>query len=264
MKKLAFLVPVLMFAGFMFVSSKLFSGGNTNPLMLVGIMAIGLVFMASLKPKAAKNARPVEEVEADVRGTFAKDAFTDDSDASNKFRAVLKDIAGAMPKAAYNKLLKLTPLCRNDQEKYAVAMATAMVQMSNGKFADAARQYTTCLILDPTTELAMKQGGCYQRIGELDKARSAYTYALDLDENNLEAHSAIATTYVADREYDEALGVALKVIEKDENHASSLATAAICYGLQSDFVMSRYYADRAEENGYSRKKINDTIAALKK
>ena len=264
MKKLAFLVPVLMFAGFMFVSSKLFSNGSGNPLVLVGIMAIGMVFMASLRPKVKQKERPIADVEAEIRGSFAKDAFSDDAQLNAKFQAVLKDMAGAMPKAAYNKLLKLAPLCRNDPEKYAVAMATAQVQISNGKFADAARQYTTCLILDPTAELAMKQGSCYQRMGELDKARSAYTYALDLDESNLEAHSAIATTYVADREYEQALGVALKVLEKDCTHASSLATAAICYGLLGNDRMREQYTDLAESNGYSRKKINETIAALRK
>lgn len=264
MKKFAFLIPVLFFAVSLFIGSKFMSSGSISPVfMIVGMLGI-LVAVSLFRPKPKQSVKPAGDLEAEIRGDFAKDAFQDDQELNAKFQSALKDYSGNMPKAAYNKLLKLAPLCRNDQERYAVAMATAQVQMTLGKFMDAARQYTTALIMCPSSDLAMKQGSCYQRVGELDKARSAYTYALDLDEGNLEAHSAIATTYVADRMYQEALGVALKVLEKDENHASSLATTAICYGLLDDFEMSRYYADRAENNGYSRKKINDTIAALKK
>ena len=264
MKKFAMFIPILLFVASMFIGSKFMSSGNTSPVvMIVGMLGI-LIAVSLFRPKPKQTVKPAGDLEAEIRGEFAKDAFLDNQELNAKFQSALKDYSGNMPKAAYNKLLKLAPLCRNDQEQYAVAMATAQVQMTLGKFLDAARQYTTALILCPSTDLAMKQGSCYQRVGELDKARSAYTYALDLDETNLDAHSAIATTYVADRMYDEALGVALKILEKDENHASALATTAICYGLLSDFEMSRYYADRAEDNGYSRKKINDTIAALKK
>jgi len=263
MKKLSFFVPVLIFLGFMFISSRVFTSGNINPLTLIlltcGMFAVAFLF----RPKKNQKTIPVSDLEAEIRGDFAKNAFADNEQLNVKFQSALKDMAGSLPKSAYNKLLKLAPLCQGDKEKYAVAMALGRVQMTNGKFADAARQYTTALVIHPTADIAMKQGGCYQRLGELSKARSAYTYALDLDENNLEAHSAIATTYVADQEYEEALGVALKVLEKNENHASALATTAICYGLLNDPIMSKHYADRAESNGYSRKKINDTISALK-
>ena len=264
MKKLAYFIPILMLLGFMTIFNRMFASGAMHPALMVGIMAVALLSIAALRPKSKQKKRPVSDVEAEIRGDFAKTAFADDEQLNIKFQSALKDISGSMPKSAYNKLIKLAPLCQGDQERYAVAMALAQVQMTNGKFVDAARHYTTALVIHPSTELAMKQGGCYQRIGELDKARSSYTYALDLDEGNLEAHSAIATTYVADREYDEALGVALKVLEKNDKHPNALATTAICYGLLNDPIMSKHYADRAEAQGYSRKKITDTINALKK
>lgn len=264
MKNFAFFVPVLMLLGFMFVSTRLFASGSVSPTTLVVIMCAMFAASFLFRPKKNQKARPMSDVEAEIRGEFARDAFAEDPQLSAKFQSAIKDMASSMPKSAFNKLTKLAPLCQGDKERYAVAMALAQVQMTNGKFLDAARQYTTALVIHPSAEIAMKQGGCYQRMGELDRARSAYTYALDLDENNLEAHSAIATTYVADREYEKALGVALKILEKNETHASALATTAICYGLLDDPVMSRHFADRAEAQGYSRKKINDTISALKK
>ena len=264
MKKFAMFVPILFFAGAMFLGSKFMSSGTMSPVtMIFGMLAI-LVVVSLFRPKPNNAMKPADDLEKEIRGDFAKDAFADDAQLNAMFQSALKDYSANMPKAAYAKLLKLIPLCRNDQEKYAAAIATAQIQMTLGKHMDAARQYTTALVLNPSSDLAMKQGGCYQRMGELDRARSAYTYALDLDEGNLEAHSAIATTYVADRNYEEALGVALKILEKDENHASALATTAICYGLQNDSDMRELYTDRAERNGYSRKKINETISALRR
>lgn len=264
MKKFAFLVPILMFLGFLVISNKIFASGSMNPSVMVVIMALALLSMALIRPKTKQEAKPVSDVEAGIRGDFAKDAFVDDAQLNAKFQSAVKDMAGNMPKSAYSKLTKLAPLCRNNQEKYAVAIATAQVQTVSGKFVDAARQYTTALVLHPNSDLAMKQGSCYQRLGELSKARSAYEYAHDLDSSNLEAYSAIATTYVADQDYNEALEYARKVLEKNENHASALATTAICYGLLKDPVMSKHYTDLAEAQGYSRKKITDTINALKK
>jgi len=120
------------------------------------------------------------------------------------------------------------------------------------------------LTIYPTAEVAMDLGSCHQRLGELNKARDSYEFALDLDENFLDARSSIATTYVADGDYDSALEQAMLVLEKNENHASALATTAICYGLLNDPILSKRYQQLAVDNGYSEKKITETIAALKK
>lgn len=264
MKKYAFLIPMVFFLGSMFLGSRILSSGSVSPKLMVLVMAGALLILTLIRPRAKVKTKPADEVEAKIRGEFAKDAFADDPQLNAKFQAAINDMANAMPKAAYSKLTKLAPLCRNDQEKYAVSVATAQVQITSGKFAEAARHCTAALVLYPNSELAMNQGACYQRLGELDKARSAYTFAHDLDETNLDAQSAIATTYVADRDYDLALDAAMKVLAQNENHASSLATVAICYGLKDDADMREHYTERAEANGYSRKKINETIAALRK
>ena len=38
----------------------------------------------------------------------------------------------------------------------------------------------------------------------------------------------------------------------------------LCHGLLEDPVLCRYYTEQAVENGYSKTKIEDTIATLKK
>jgi len=263
MKKFGFILPILLFLGFSFLSTRMFASGAFSPVILVVIMVVMFGVMMLVRPKTAAP-KPVSDVEAHVRGEFAKDAFSDDPQLAAKFQSALKDYSGNMPKAALSKLEKLAPQCRSDAETYAVSIATAMTLCSLNKHKEAIRHYSQAIVLNPTTELAMTLGSCHQRLGELNKARDSYEFALDLDENFLDARSSIATTYVADGDYDSALEQAMLVLEKNENHASALATTAICYGLLNDPILSKRYQQLAVDNGYSEKKITETIAALKK
>jgi len=263
MKILLMFVPVLMLLVFMRLSSGVIASGSVNPLVLVGISAFFLLMLLASRSKN-KGAKPATDLEKKARGEFAKDAFADDPKLSAMFQAAIKDYNSNMPKAAMGKLTKLAPLCTGDKEIYAVAMATAQCHLVDGKPLPAIREYTKALTIHPTAEVAMELGSCHQRLGNLDKARDSYEFAQDLDPDNLEARSRIATTYVADHEFQTALDHANMVLDKDETHASALATAAICHGLLDDPVLSKYYTDQAVEHGYNRKKIEETIYTLKK
>lgn len=263
MKNLLRFMPVLFLVLFMFVSTKLFADGQASPTTLILLMGVMLLLVTLGRPKN-KGAKPASNLEQKVRGEFAKDAFSDNPQLEAKFQAAMKDYNGNMPKAALTKLTKLAPLCTTDPEIYAVALATATCHLTLGKPALAVREYTRALSLHATTDVAVELGSCYQRQGNLEKARSFYEFALDLDENNLEARSILATTYVADGDYETALEQAQLILEKDEKNASALATAAICYGLTGETLMYKSYTDKAVENGYSKKKIEETVAALKK
>lgn len=264
MKKLLYFVPLVLLLGFSFLGSRLSASGSIQPKTMVILMAVLVFVLVIFRPKQKSAQAPASELESKVRGTFAKDAFADNAQKNSKFQSALKDFSGNMPKSALNKLKKLEPQCETDPEKYALSVATAMVLSNLNKYSEAARQYTSALVLCPSSDISLEQGRCYQRIGELKKARSAYSYALDLNGENREARSALATACVADRDYEAGLEEAQKVLEQDENHASALATAAICCGLMGDPVMGKFYTDKAVANAYSANKIKNTIAALKK
>lgn len=263
MKFLLMFVPVLIFLLFMRLGTGILASGSVNPLLLIGISTVTMFVLVALRPKN-KGGRTVSDLEKKARGEFAMDAFANDPQLEAKFLAAIKDYNGNMPKAALNKLTKLAPLCTGDKEIYAVAMATAQCHLIVGKPLPAIREYTKALTIHPTAEVAMDLGSCHQRLGNLDKARDSYEFALDLDEENLEARSRIATTYVADHEFRTALDHANMVLDKDETHASALATAAICHSLLNDPILSKYYTDQAVEHGYNRKKIEETIYTLNK
>ena len=263
MKFLMMLVPVVMLLVFMRVSSGVLASGSVNPMLLIGITAVFLVLLVATRPKN-KGRKPPSDLEKKARGEFAKDAFADNPKLEAMFQAAVKDYSGNMPKAALSKLTKLAAQCTDDKEIYAVAMATAQCQLIIGKPLPAIREYTRALTIHPSAEVALELGSCHQRLGNLDKARDSYEYALDLEEGNLEALSRIATTYVADHDFETALEYANRIIDVDESNSSALATAAICHGVLNNSVLCSYYTNLAVENGYKKQKIEETVSVLRK
>ena len=258
-----FFIPILIFLVVSILGNRLMASGALNPQVMIFMVPVIAVLMMLFRPKQTK-AKPMSEVLDKVLGDFAANAFSDDSKVSAAFRSALNDYSGSMPKSAINKLEKLAPQCRNDEEKYAVAMASALAYTTVQKYDDAIRAYNRALVIHPTGDLALSIGSLQQRMGELKKARESYDFALELDPNHIEARSAMATAWVASRKYENALEYSLMALELDENHASALATTAICYGLTGQDELYAEYTDKAAANGYNRQKITDTVKALKK
>lgn len=264
MKKLgAFLIPIVMFLLLSVLGSRMLTSGTVD-ITTFGILAIALVLVLLFSRSRKNTTKSTEIVKAELLDAFASDAFSGEEALKQKFDAALADFGKNMPKASLAKLEKLAPLCTGEKEKYAVALATAKVQFRLQKFANAILAYNQALVLHPSGEISVAVGDCYQRLGELEQARDSYEFAIDLDPKNTDARSRLATTYVADWDYDTALEYAEQVLELDENHASALATAAICHGMLGDNLMRSHYTKRAVENGYNEKKINETIDTLKK
>lgn len=261
-KNFLFFIPVLIFLLFTLVGNRLFLSGTISPNALIFIIPVIVLVMILVRPKKSAG-KPIIDIFENVMGDFAADAFSDDSKLSGMFQSALKDYSGNMPKAAINKLTKLAPQCRTDEEKYAVAMASALSYEAIQKYEDAIREYNKAVVIHPTSKLAHSIGSLYQRIGELKKARDSYEFALELDPANIEARSSMATAWVASRKYENALEHAMLALEQDENHASALATAAICYGIEDDSVNYRHYTERAVAAGYKEEKIKETVKALK-
>lgn len=262
MKKFRFL-PIIMFFIANLISFNLFSRGIISLPMTIMIPIAVFLFLQMLLPKK-QAAQPVEDLEEKILGDYARDAFADDAKLQAEFQTVLKNMSGNMPKAALKKLEKLSSQCRSDQQTYAVAMATALCKTAENDYAAAIREYNRAIIVNPNTELARTLGTCYQRQGELTKAIDSYEFALELDANNLEARCNLATACVASRDYEAALDHASMALDIDEKNASALATSAICYGLTGESLLYKRYTELAVENGYSEKKITETVSALKK
>lgn len=261
MKKL---VPIILFILVTAVGYRLLSAGTLSPVAFAAISGALMIGMAFLRPKNAVTAKANPEAISNALGEFARDAFTDDSKESALFRSAVKDFSANMPKAAIGKLNKLAPQCRDDVERYAVAMVSALAYINQNKYENAILEYNRAVVIHPTSDLALTIGSCQQRMGELRKARDSYDFALELDPENVKARSAMATAWVASRKFENALEHAELALELDENNASALATAAICHGIQDETMLYKHYTEKAVAAGYSETKIKDTVKALKK
>ena len=256
--------PLIAFIAVTVFGYKMMSAGTLSPVAFAAISGIVMVSMAFMRPKNAVTAKQNPAAISNALGEFAKDVFTDDSKESAAFQSAVKDFLANMPKAAVTKLEKLAPSCRDDRERYAVAMISALAYINQNKYEQAIQAYNRAVVLHPTSDLAMTIGSCQQRIGELRQARDSYEFALELDPQNVKARSAMATAWVASRKFDKALEHAELALELDDDNSSALATAAICHGILGNEELYRHYTAKAESTGYSRKKIEDTVKALKK
>jgi len=241
----------------------LMSSGTLHPSVMVLLMCALLMGLMLIRPKNTGSTQAPVKV-AELLGEYGANAFTDDSPLSQEFRAAVTQLEGNMPKAALARLDKLAPQCRDNLEKYAVAIVSATICSRVGDYKRAVLEYDRAVVINPTSDIAMKTGACHQRLGQLKKARDSYEFAIDLDPWNIAAMSSLATAWVADRKYDKALEYAEMALEVEATNASALATCAICHGLLGNSQESQAYTEQAVREGYSRQKIQDTIRALKK
>lgn len=263
MKKLvAFLIPIVMFLLMTLLGNRLVAGGKLGP-SSIGILAIFFIVLLLVFKRKNNSTKSTEAVAAEFLDDYATDAFAGDEALKAKFYAALTDFGKNMPKSALNKLEKLEPLCTEKKDKYALALALAKTNFQLQKFPRAIREYNKAVVIHPTCAVASTIGDCYQRLGELKKAQDSYEFAIDLDPKNPDPCSRLATTYVADWDYETALDYAEHALTLDENYASALATAAICHGMLGNDLLRKSYTDKAVANGYSEKKITGTIEALK-
>ena len=264
MKKLgSFLIPIATFLLLTIVGSRVLSGGGLD-MLTIGILLILFVMVFMFSKTKTGPAKDAEAVIKELLDDYATDAFADDEALKAKFYSALSDYGKNMPKSALTKLEKLEPLCTGKKEKYAVALATAKTCFKIQKFPRAIREYNKAVVIHPTSVVAATIGDCYQRLGDLKKAQDSYEFAIELDPKDPDPCSRLATTYVADWDYETALDYAEHALTLDENYASALATAAICHGMLGNNLLRKSYTDKAVANGYSEKKITETIDALKK
>ena len=246
MNKIGFLFPILFILMFTLITPRVFAGAMSPSTMVLMGGAI-LVVMMLFRPKKAAT-KTAQAVADEIMDDFSADAFDGDEVLRKKFYAALSDLGGNMPKGAVSKLQKLAPLCTGKKEQYAVAMATALCWKKQNNHKNAVREYNKAVIIHPSASLAFTIGDCYQRLGELDKARDSYEFAQELEPGN----------------YNAAMDYAAEALDLDETYAQALATMAICHGMQDDALMHRHYLKLAADNGYSEQKILYTVKALKK
>lgn len=263
MKRFGFiLVPILAILMITQVLPRMLSSG-VSPQKMIMLSGVILVILFLVRPKKSATKTP-EAVAEEVMDEFSANAFASDEALKEKFLSALKDIDSNMPKSAVSKLTKLAPLCNAQEDKYAVAMAAALAYRKQNDLKNAIREYNKAVVIHPTAKLAYTIGDCHQRLGYLDKAKDSYEFAMELEPENPQYPSMIATTCVGNGNYYAAMEYAQEALELDPSYSQALATMAICAGVRGEEETHERYLKLATESGYSESKILDTVKALKK
>lgn len=262
MRTVIFLVLLVLVSGTMVYRGLILKNMDTSTMMF------GLVFLligfANLFPnKKNSTGKNAKEVYKQALGEFIDGAFAQDKKAENKLYSALNAFGTGKSKAAAAKLEKLLPVCRNDTDRYAVTSILGMCYGNMGEYTRAIQEYNKAMVMKPNSTLSSNIGMCYQRQGDAEKALDAFEYAVELDPENANAYNNIATVYFADKNYETALEYAQKALDYKPNMPQALGACAICYALLGDQEMHQRYAQLAIGNGYSKRKIDTTIAALR-
>jgi tetratricopeptide (TPR) repeat protein len=263
MKKIgSILIPIAVFLIVLVFFKQVFGNGPMNPMVMGCIIVVCLLGTSLLRPKK-KISKSVDSTFS-LLGDFGKEAFTYDEQLSNQFQSAISDFLGSMPKAATKKLEQLQGLCKTDADTYGVSVALGMIKNYEDDYSAAIKLFNCAVVLHPSAELAEIIGACHQRIGELEEAIDSYEFALDLDPEKIDIRARVATAYVGNGEFLTAIEHAQQVLDIQEDHASALATIAICHGVLDHEDLYSGYTAKAVEAGYSEQKITTTVPALKK
>lgn len=260
-RTVVFLVLLALVSGTMVYRGLILKNMDSSTMML------GLVFLpigfANLFPSRKNNeTKNPEEIYKQALGEFISGAFAQDKKTEKKFYSALNAFGTGKPKAAAAKLEKLLPACQNDTDRYAVTSILGMCYGNMGEYSQAIQEYNKAMVMKPNSTLSSNIGMCYQRQGNAEKALDAFEYAVELDPENANAYNNIATVYFADKNYETALEYAQKALDYKPNMPQALGACAICYALLGDQEMHQRYAQLAIGNGYSKRKIDATVAAL--
>jgi tetratricopeptide (TPR) repeat protein len=263
MKKIGTLfVPIAVFLIVFVFFKQVFGNGPMNPLVMGGIIVVCLLGTSLLRPK--KKISSSVDSTFSLLGDFGKEAFTYDENLSNQFQSAISDFLRSMPMAATKKLEKLQGMCKTDADTYGVSVALGMIKNYEDDYSAAIKLFNRAVVLHPTAELAEVIGAAHQRLGELEEAIDSYEFALDLDPEKIDIRAKVATAYVGNGDFLTAIDHAQQVLDLQEDHASALATIAICHGVLDHTSLYDGYTAKAVEAGYNEQKITTTVTALKK
>ena len=259
----SFLIPIVVFLIIFVFFKQVFGNGPMNPLVMGAIIIACLVGTSLLRPRK-KGAQSNVDTTFSLLGDHGKDAFAYDEALHAQFQAAVTDFLGSMPKAATKKLEQLQLKCKTDADTYAVSVVLGMIKCYDEEYAEAIKLFNRAVVIYPSAQLAEVIGANQQRIGELEDAMESYEFALDLDPAAIDIRAKLATAYVGDGKFETAIEHAQLVLDQKEDHASALATIAICHGVLNHTQLYEGYTAKAADAGYSSEKITTTVTALKK
>ena len=166
----------------------------------------------------------------------------------------------------YNKAIKafdaMEAMCRCNEERFAVTIFKALCYDDLKMYAKAAEIYEKALTYREDSTATSNLGLCYQRMGDFERAISAYEWSIKIEPKNAFPYNNIAQLYIRQNRYEDALSYSKKALKLNANMHPAWSAKAICCAMMGHMEDYEKAYRRAVACGANGEDIKDYIHSL--
>lgn len=163
---------------------------------------------------------------------------------------------------AWKRLKKLAPLCKTNEETYAVTVFSGFCLHNLEKYEPALEQYRQALQFGNDSTIASNMGVCYEKLGLNEFSMRYYRMAIIMDPDNPLPHNNLAQQYVRSGDYAQGMVYASHALAVKPDMLPALTAMAICshkLGRTEDY---EHYREKAIAHGANGDKLTAYIQSL--
>lgn len=234
---------------------------NPSSLLRAGLILAGLG-IAFGKLLVQREPRRSPKIYRETYGDLIGNAFWTDKRAEALFCRALDAYNASLYTSALNRLEQLEKLAHSSDDRFAVAVFTALCYDDMKQPKQAIAYYQKALLQRENSTVYSNMGMSHRALGDLNRALEAYDDAIRLDPSNAYAYNNAANVLIDLDDYETALHYAKKATEFNQRLRQAHTAQAICYAMLMDPENYEIAARHAVSCGESRARLEAAIQAL--
>ena len=226
--------------------------------LLLGASVIS-IFKLFQKYEVRRSAKFYRDSYSDLIGN----AFLNDPKLEKEFCHALDAFNADLSQKALSCLERLADKVTRNEDRFAIAVFTALCYDDMQAYPQAIRSYEDALRFSENSTVYSNLGICFQRVGDYDRAIEAYEDAIRMDPNNANPYNNIAQLLIRSEEYEGALAYAEKASALAPNLKAAHNARAICHAMLGNTEEYEKALRQSVMCGENRQKIEDFIRSLR-
>ncbi len=193
-----------------------------------------------------------------------KDAFSDAPMNKKKLLCAIKLYNENNFTKSVKYLTELKPLCRTNDDIYAVNLFLALVLTDTGFKEEAVKIYRELINLNlATTTVYGNLGSLYSALGNYDDAIASLHLSMQNDENNPAPYQNLAKLYFDTYDFESAKRYAHAALKINHKFRQSATLLAIVYSMEGDTSNAEKYSHIAVSSGENPTDLKNAIDYFK-
>lgn len=231
---------------------------RSGALLLVGVLGLLRTRRSDRKQRLRRR-----EENRKVYAAYIGDIFPADEAARNRFFDAVDCYVRKNPAGGWKRLEKLRPLCKTEEERYAVSVFSGFCLHNLEKYESALEHYREALSICQDSLVASNMGVCYERLGLAEYATRYYHIAILSNPDNPLPYSNLAQLYITAGDYVKAERYASQALDLKPVLLSALTAMAVCCHKLGRLADYHIFLRQASAFGGNPDKINAYIQSLK-